>query len=362
MNILFAASQLYFPQLYGGVQTSTDQLCHALKKKGHKVSLLVSLMPGGIFGWRTRIHMQANKRLAGCKVARDIGYGYPIWRTWFPAEAVEYVCRKERPDLIVIMSGGKILPVALEANKTGIPMLVQLHDVALGEDYGDRLSEFGKSPFVANSQFTAHKYERDYGISSSVIYPFIDVQRYRTKTTRENVTFINPVPQKGLEIALQVARHCPDIPFSFVEGWTLSSKQRAALEHALAELPNVTLLRSQQRMAPIFGRCKILLAPSVFSETYGRVVTEAQTSGIPVVTSRRGALPETVGPGGVVVDPDGPITEWVEAVRRLWHDPAYYNTLSAHAYEHTARPALDVSYQTEKWEKAFEAAAHNKTG
>jgi hypothetical protein len=129
MKILFVAAQLYFPQLYGGVQTSTDQLCHALLKKGHQVSLLVSLMPGGFFGWKARVHMQINQKLHGCKISRDTGYGYPIWRAWHPAEAIGYVAAEEKPDLIVVMSG-KMMPLVNAANRTGIPVLVQLHDVA----------------------------------------------------------------------------------------------------------------------------------------------------------------------------------------------------------------------------------------
>jgi glycosyltransferase involved in cell wall biosynthesis len=149
---------------------------------------------------------------------------------------------------------------------------------------------------------------------------------------------VNPVPQKGVEIALNVARRCPEIPFSFIEGWTLSKDQRHKLEQKLADLPNVTLLQSQRDMHRIYGRCKILLAPSKFPETFGRVVTEAHASGIPVVASMRGGLPETVGPGGVLIDPAAPIEDWVRAVRELWQDEAHYAALSAAGYRSTATP------------------------
>jgi glycosyltransferase involved in cell wall biosynthesis len=45
-----------------------------------------------------------------------------------------------------------------------------------------------------------------------------------------------------------------------------------------------------------------LLMPSVAPEGFGRVILEAQCSGIPVVGSNRGAIPEVLGTGGVVVD------------------------------------------------------------
>jgi glycosyltransferase involved in cell wall biosynthesis len=357
MKILFIAAQLYLPQSYGGVQSSTDQLCRALIARGHEVALLMSLTTKGVLGFRSRLHLEVNRRLAGCKVACDRTLGYRTWRTWFPEDAVEYVARKERPDLIVIMSGWKILPAALEAKRTGHPLLIQLHDVAFGQDYGDQLDPFiGRTPFVSNSQFTAERYLRQHGISSTVIYPYTRTDKYITQTTREKVTFINPLPPKGVDIATAVARRCPEIPFSFVEGWALSKAQRQTLNQALSDLPNVTLLPSQRDMRKIYERCRILLVPSVVYETFGRVVTEAQASGIPVIASCRGGLPENVGAGGILIDPDEPITAWVSAVRSLWQGQRY-NELSAAARIHSQRRELSPSYQTEAWEQAFMAAA-----
>jgi len=355
VKILFVAAQLYFPQLYGGVQTATDQLCHALIKKGYKVSLLVKVMPGGMFGWICRLKMQINKALHGCNISRDTGLGYPVWRTWFPAQAIKYVSTREKPDLIVLMTGN-VVPLAEAARPTGIPMLVQLHDVAFHAQ-GGNFAELGTIPCVANSQFTAKKYHGAFGTSSVIIYPFIATEKYRTKTTRENVTFVNPHSRKGLEIALKIARLCPDIPFSFVEGWTLSPEQHQKLMDELRSLPNVTFFPSQEDMAKVYGKCRILLVPSIAEETYGRVVTEAQISGIPVVASNRGALPESVGPGGILLDPESPIDNWVEAIRKLWQDDNYYAEFSAAALAHAQRPEMDFSFQIDAHEKALLAAA-----
>jgi glycosyltransferase involved in cell wall biosynthesis len=125
----------------------------------------------------------------------------------------------------------------------------------------------------------------------------------------------------------------------------------------LAPLPNVTFVPPQSDMRKVYAECKILLAPSVWEEAYGRVATEAQISGIPVVASARGGLPEAVGPGGVLLDPDQPIADWVAAVRKLWSDQDYYSALSAAATAHAARPEISFEHQVDAFERAMLDAA-----
>ena len=171
------------------------------------------------------------------------------------------------------------------------------------------------------------------------------------------MTFINPVKEKGLDIALAVARRCPEIPFVFVETWPLTLYARVDLLAKLEDLPNVQLVKPEDDMRRIYGKCKILLAPSRWDEGYGRVVTEAQMSGIPVIASTRGGLPEAVGTGGVVLNPDAPIDDWVAAVQKFWHDQSYYNDQSGMALAYSNRPSIQLNNQLEAWDKTIRQAA-----
>lgn len=355
MNILFITAQLFTPQMVGGLQSSVIELALSLKRNGHKVSVLSSLTSKGILGLRGRLFF----KLLRWKAAPDNTVGFPAWRAWFPWEAVDWLVKRLKPELVIVLARQPAL-MASAARAAGVPVLMMLQDVDF-TDHGADFSLLGNVPCVANSQFTADRYRQAFGVEPVVIPPLIDAQKkYKTETTRENVTFINPHPIKGLEIALEVARQCPDIPFSFVEAWPMWPEERRDMEEKLAAVPNITLIPRVEDMREVYSKCKILLAPSVCEEAYGRVVTEAQFSGIPVVASNRGGLPEAVGQGGVVLDPEGDISNWVIAVRRLWHDDAYYKALSAAALAHADRPALKWDTQSGMWEKIIAAAASSR--
>ena len=137
---------------------------------------------------------------------------------------------------------------------------------------------------------------------------------------------------------MRIAGACPEIPFLFVESWKLEDDHRARIEETIAPLGNVTLENRTSDMKTVYGRTRILLAPSKWEEAWGRVASEAHCSGIPVVGSRRGGLPEAIGAGGVVLDYDAPLADWVAAVRRLWNDSEEYKRLSAAARSFLGAP------------------------
>ncbi len=354
MKILFITAHRYLPHMYGGLQTTTDQLCLGLLERGHKVAVLAGIMRGGYSALKSRIKMHMNDQIFRHNVSREMCLGYPVWYSSRPSNEVEYVTTKEKPDVIVVLSFESVR-MALAAVATKIPIMLMLQDVEF-KQHGGNFAKLGNVRCIANSNFTADTYRRAYSVNPSVIYPFILPERYKTKTTKNNVTFINPVPVKGRDIAVEIARFCPDIPFAFIESWPLWAEWRRELTRKLSGLPNVTVFAPQKDMRKVYGKCKVLIIPSTWEEAYGMVATEAQINGIPVVASARGGLPEAVGPGGVLLDPDGRIEDWVSAVRKLWQDEKYYEDLSAAALGHAQRIEMNSSYQIDAYEQALLAA------
>src|SRR3546814_16019482 len=84
---------------------------------------------------------------------------------------------------------------------------------------------------------------------------------------------------------------CPEIPFCFVEGWPMNAEERAALHARVAAHSNLRLQQRTHDMREVYRRTHTLLVPSHWEEAWGRVATEAQFSGIPVLASARRGLP-----------------------------------------------------------------------
>lgn len=339
MNILFAGGNGYLPEMSGGVQSSTDHLVRQCAAAGHDVSVLAALFGQSAFGLRQRLRL----KLSRAPLITDRQPGYKVMRAWFPWQAAEAAVRQARPDVAVVQCHkAALVGEALQA--CGVPLVVYLRNVEYHELGGD-LRTLKNARYIANSEFTAQAYKAEFGIDSTVIPPTIDPAKYTTDTSREVVTFINVYPEKGFERAVEIARACPDIPFQFCESWLLGEAHLARVRATLELLPNVTFRRRTGDMKSVYGRTRILLAPSKWEEAWGRVASEAHCSAIPVLGSTRGGLPEAIGPAGVTLSYDAPLADWVDALQRMWSDEAHYAELSAAARHYAARPALDPAHQ-----------------
>ena len=344
MKILFASAAPYLPQLYGGVNTNTHELIAEFALRGHSAAVLSRLSYGNWFGGRRAIRMG----IAGRRISCDEALGYPVYRArqpWLGADEVP-------PHDVVIVQDGRFLDLARAFIRTGTAVVGYFHGLEF-EDWDKpgarfRADDLPCVPYVVNSQFTAARFRSRHGIEPSVVTPVIRHDRYRSDWRPANVTFINPVQEKGVDLALAIAERCPEIPFVFVEGWPLGLQHRWRLMRRIRALRNVTLQPRTNDMRTVYQHCRVLLVPSAWSrETWGRVASEAQINGIPVLASDIGGLPEAIGPGGTTLSRTDPAETWAEALRRLWHDEAFFRHKSQMALGQSQRNTMQVDRQVD---------------
>lgn len=141
---------------------------------------------------------------------------------------------------------------------------------------------------------------------------------------------------KGVGVLLRAMAQLPDARLLIAgEGPERMALTTQADELGIAD--RVTFLGHLGSDLPAFYRdLDALVVPSLptpgWLEQFGRVVVEAMASGVPVVASRSGALPDVVADAGVLVRP-GRAEEIAEAVNSLT-DPARWRQLRAAGLVH----------------------------
>src|SRR5208337_3778815 len=323
MRILNVTGDGFYPQASGGVQVCLNELMLAMQDMGHSSTLLAALW-GGKLANRSRIAM----RLTGLPWVRHRWNSFDVYRKWHPWEHAEAITRLIRPDIVLIHGTKYTYNIAKSFLELRVPVRFYFHDVYF-DILGGSLNALRNVHFMSNSEFTRDRIKAKFNIDSDVIPPvFFDAKLYEVKTSRQNVTFINPISLKGSDVALEIAALCPEIPFHFVQSWLLTPEQEKDIKRKISTLPNIRMSKPVYDMRLIYRDAKVMLVPSQVDEAWGRVVSEAQCSAIPALYARSGGLPEAAGEGGICLERDAPAQEWAEQLRKLWTDGALYRMKS----------------------------------
>jgi glycosyltransferase involved in cell wall biosynthesis len=334
VRCLFVTSHAHLPQRVGGSESTTHELCRALTRWGWQCAVLAGLADSRRRGRAARLV----RRLVDWPLFADTLMSYPVYRRRHVVASVAPVVRRVKPAAAIVQAGTPI-PIVERLLRLRVPTILYLHDVEFA-DLGGDLRAHERLALVANSTFTAARTREEFGLHSTVVPPLVSPHAYAVHSSRRSVVFVNPHPVKGADIAFALAERRRDISFVFVESWELAPEYARLCRARAAALPNVTWRERTLDMRSIYAEAKLVLVPSRWQEAWGRVVTEAQLSGIPVLASARGGLPEAVGPGGILVAPDAGLPEWARALSALWDDPAQYAEAARAALAHSRRPEI----------------------
>jgi glycosyltransferase involved in cell wall biosynthesis len=139
------------------------------------------------------------------------------------------------------------------------------------------------------------------------------------------------IPHKGVDVLLGAVAHDDRMRVEiFGAGPELAALTRSAARLGLTGRVTFHGHVDEEDIPATYRRFDVLAVPSLptpgWLEQFGRVVVEAQASGIPVVASASGALPDVVGERGLLVPPGDPEALHA-ALGRLLDEPGLWGRL-----------------------------------
>ncbi len=364
LEIVFASGKPLFPIGEGGGETSAHDLLSGLVHSGHRIEAL---------GQATYEELpRLNNAL--CALGHNLSVDLDLHRiTSFNGQVIEYPgeirftydpaypttlispgafikhvdCRLSHGncDLLFFQAerSRELLAIALSR---GIYPLFYAHN-------GLELRGFERPQelplILTSSAFFRDRLHAEYGVHAEVLHPAVDLERYLVRQkTDEYITMVNPVAVKGIAPFLKLAAALPSRKFLVVGCWETSP---GFIEFIRTRLPNVTYLERQLDMRMVYSRTHILVVPSQWEESFGRVITEAQVNGIPVLASKVGGIPEALGDGGLLVEEIADPQAWQKGLLEV---EARYEELSGNAIRNAQR--FSVTATAARFEEILKSA------
>lgn len=230
--------------------------------------------------------------------------------------------------------------LAMEARQRSIQTAFYL----VNPNYQGATGFFNLFDFVlTDSSSTVNLYKNEIPLIHN-IGQFIEPEKIAAKrdiSQKKWVTFINPSPEKGVEVVLKIIQQMDDdkdIHFLIVESrgtWNRMVREYGFNIESFKD--RVRVIPFQQNMSNIYAQTKLLLIPSLWHESGPRVAGEAVLNDIPVIGFNSGGIPEMIGRSGFIFSkptvsretryklPDNfEVLEWAEKIRELMTDSNSY--------------------------------------
>lgn len=197
---------------------------------------------------------------------------------------------------------------------------------------------------LTDSQATSELYYRRDRIRALPIGPCLNPEHFMAKKhERKYVTLINPSFEKGVALFTRLALMCqkelPNLRFlvvnsrgNFAENVQYLHERGDRNKHPLDPklFTNVDMTPLTTNMKPIYAATRVLLAPSLWWESWSSVVSEAVLNSIPVLASNSGGLIESSGGASInlpvpehcqrdylSLPSEEEMAPWLEALKRL---------------------------------------------
>lgn len=137
------------------------------------------------------------------------------------------------------------------------------------------------------------------------------------------VTVAHLIKAKGIDVILRALPMLPDNVVLWVIGSGAEADALSSLAQELGVAGRVVFHGPQPHVEPFMQGADCFVCPSLWAEAAGLVNLEAQATGLPVIASDVGGIPEYVADGQTgFLFPPGDAAQLADRVRRLLADPA----------------------------------------
>lgn len=334
MNILQILPELNI----GGVETGTVDLARYLVDYGHKA---VVISNGGC--------LVKDLENAGAKHYQLPVHKKSIITMMRMIPRVMDIINREDIDIVHARSRVPAWIAFFASRKTKRVFITTCHGY-YNRHLFSRIMGWGKLVISPSNVIALHMHH-DFGVPYErlrLIPRSVDLKRFKfispkdKKTDIFNIGIIGRItPLKGhiyfLKALAKVIRIIPRIKI-WIVGETSPSKQAYKEEirmmvRRLGLSYCTEFLGAQKDIPSIFSNLNLLVFPSTAPEAFGRVVVEAQASGVPVVASRIGGVTDIIDDGitGLLVPPADP-SGIAEAVIKIIEDEKLASFLANNAY------------------------------
>ncbi|MCM8831244.1 MAG: glycosyltransferase [Candidatus Omnitrophica bacterium] len=204
---------------------------------------------------------------------------------------------------------------------------------------------------ICPSGVVARHMHKNFGVPQEkiVIIPrWVDLEKFKFRPyqERQNNNIIVAIgrisPSKGYEYLIEafrkVVRFNPYLKLKIIgSAEKLHNSYLNYLKTLVTRFAlnySVQFLGFRYDIENILNEARILVAPSVIEESFGRVIIEAFASGVPVIASRVGGFTEIIEneKDGILVEPKD-ISAISDAIIKLLNNLNFANNLSLNAYE-----------------------------
>lgn len=317
------------PRGYGGIEAMCADLTDALVARGHDVTLIAAGRNG------TRAH----RMLRTYDMPQGRRLGEPLPEVLHSAAAARFL-----DDLDVDVIHDHTLAGPLLARGHRAPTVVTTHGPLDGEP-GEYYRHLGDSVHLVAISRSQRGQAPDLNWAGTV-HNALRAGDFPYRRDKEDWVFFlgRCTPDKGMHLAIDAA-------VAAGREIKLAAKCSEPSEHAYFEAeikprlgPGVEWLGevAGDRKKQLLARARCLLFPLQWEEPFGMVMIEAMVCGTPVVTLRRGSVPEVVVDGvtGLVRDDADELPEAIEAVGAL--DP---RDCRDHVVDHFQPETMAAGYE-----------------